>query len=99
MIKGKKFVVVMPAYNAARTLRRTYDEVMDQGIVDLVVLVDDCSQDDTAEIARSLPQTVVHNFRRSVKYGFGGLGTALQFRLARLGLVSPARFAARRREA
>lgn len=69
MIKGKKLVVVMPAYNAARTLRRTYDEVMDQGIVDLVVLVDDCSQDDTAEIARSLPQTVVHVHERNLGYG------------------------------
>ena len=44
MIKGdpdKKIVVVMPAYNAARTLRKTYEEVMEQGIVDLVILVDE----------------------------------------------------------
>jgi|LGVF01.1.fsa_nt_gb hypothetical protein len=39
-IKIKKVIVVMPAYNAAQTLRKTYDEVMAQGIVDLVVLVD-----------------------------------------------------------
>jgi hypothetical protein len=41
MFAGKKIVVVMPAYNAAATLRKTYDEVMAQNIVDLVVLVDD----------------------------------------------------------
>ncbi len=56
MIKGigaKKIVVVMPAYNAARTLRQTYDEVMAQGVVDLVILVDDASGDDTVAIAIS----------------------------------------------
>ncbi len=49
----------MPAYNAAQTLRRTYDEVMAQEIVDLVVLVDDGSCDETVSIARSLPHTIV----------------------------------------
>ena len=43
----------MPAYNAARTLRQTYDEVMAQGIVDLVIVVDDASHDDTVAIART----------------------------------------------
>ena len=47
MFAGKKVVVVMPAYNAAATLRKTYDEVMAQNIVDLVVLVDDRSRDET----------------------------------------------------
>lgn len=47
MFKDKKVVVVMPAYNAAQTLQRTWDEVMAQGIVDLVVLVDDGSRDET----------------------------------------------------
>ena len=41
MYKDKKVLVVMPAYNAARTLRRTYDEVMAQEVVDLVIVVDD----------------------------------------------------------
>jgi glycosyltransferase involved in cell wall biosynthesis len=41
MFCDKKVVVVMPAYNAEHTLRRTYDEVMAQGIVDLVIVVDD----------------------------------------------------------
>jgi cellulose synthase/poly-beta-1,6-N-acetylglucosamine synthase-like glycosyltransferase len=54
MLKGKKIVAVMPAYNAARTLRQTYDEVMAQGVVDLVILVDDGSQDETVAIAQTL---------------------------------------------
>ncbi|WP_306598477.1 glycosyltransferase family 2 protein [Geothrix sp. 21YS21S-2] len=69
MIKDKKLVVVMPAYNAERTLLRTHQEVMDQGIVDLVILVDDCSQDGTATLARSLPNTLVHVHERNVGYG------------------------------
>jgi GT2 family glycosyltransferase len=45
MYRARKIVVVMPAYNAARTLKTTYDEVVDQGIVDKVILVDDGSRD------------------------------------------------------
>ena len=60
MFQGKKVVVVMPAYNAARTLRRTYDEVMAQNIVDLVIVVDDASHDETVQIARKLENTIVH---------------------------------------
>jgi glycosyltransferase involved in cell wall biosynthesis len=45
----------MPAYNAARTLRRTYDEVMAQEIVDQVIVVDDKSSDETMSIASKLP--------------------------------------------
>jgi glycosyltransferase involved in cell wall biosynthesis len=59
----------MPAYNAAKTLERTYAEVMEQGIVDLVVIVDDASQDGTAEIAQKLPQTIVHTHSRNLGYG------------------------------
>src|SRR6059058_985740 len=51
MLNGEKIVVVMPAYNAARTLRQTYQEVMAHGIVDLVIVVDDASHDDTDSIA------------------------------------------------
>jgi glycosyltransferase involved in cell wall biosynthesis len=70
MLNGHKIVVVMPAYNAARTLRRTYDEVMAQGIVDLVIVVDDASHDETATIARTLErvQVEVHPMNR----GYGG---------------------------
>lgn len=69
MIRGRKLVVVMPAYNAARTLERTHQEVLEQGIVDQVILVDDCSQDATAAIARRLPQTLVHVHERNLGYG------------------------------
>jgi len=70
MLNGQKIVVVMPAYNAARTLRRTYDEVMAHGLVDLVIVVDDASQDNTVAIARTLPHTQVevHPMNR----GYGG---------------------------
>jgi glycosyltransferase involved in cell wall biosynthesis len=69
MIQGKKVVVVMPAYNAAKTLVQTYDEVMAQGVVDLVILVDDASRDETASIAKTLPDTVVHVHPSNLGYG------------------------------
>jgi glycosyltransferase involved in cell wall biosynthesis len=69
MLKGKKIIVVMPAYNAAQTLRMTYDEVMEQGIVDLVILVDDGSRDETVSIAKTLPDTVVYTHERNRGYG------------------------------
>jgi len=69
MYKDKKVVVVMPAYNAAQTLRQTYTEVMAQGVVDLVILVDDASSDNTAAIARELDRTLVHVHERNSGYG------------------------------
>lgn len=54
MFLNRKIVVVMPAYNAGSTLQKTYDEVMEQGIVDLVVIVDDASQDETVSVASEL---------------------------------------------
>src|SRR5438093_12151585 len=69
MYRSQKVVVVMPAYNAARTLRRTYDEVMAQGIVDLVIVVDDGSHDETVAIARDLPSTRVEIHPRNLGYG------------------------------
>jgi len=59
----------MPAYNAAKTLRQTYDEVMEQGLVDLVILVDDGSKDETAAIARALPGVKVHVHPKNRGYG------------------------------
>lgn len=59
----------MPAYNAAKTLQKTYDEVMEQGIVDLVILVDDASRDDTTNIASRLPYTNVFVHERNKGYG------------------------------
>ena len=69
MFADKNVVVVMPAYNAALTLRRTYEEVMAQGIVDLVIVVDDASSDQTAVIARTLPNTEVHIHPKNQGYG------------------------------
>ena len=60
MFQGKRVVVVMPAYNAARTLRQTHAEVMQQGIVDLVIVVDDASRDDTVALASTLPNVKLH---------------------------------------
>lgn len=69
MYLDKKVVVVMPAYNAARTLRSTYDEVMAQGIVDRVIVVDDASRDETVAHARTLPCTDVIVHPRNLGYG------------------------------
>jgi len=69
MFKDKKVVVVMPAYNAAQTLQKTYDEVMEQDVVDLVIVVDDASADDTVSIAKSLPNTKVHIHHSNQGYG------------------------------
>lgn len=68
MLNGKKVVVVLPAYNAAKTLETTYREIP-LGIVDDVVLVDDNSCDDTPEIALELGiKTIVH----AHNLGYGG---------------------------
>jgi len=69
MLDGQKIVVVMPAYNAARTLRQTYDEVMAHGIVDLVIVVDDASQDGTVAIARTLDRVQVEVHPENRGYG------------------------------
>lgn len=68
MINGKRVVVVMPAYNAARTLERTVAEVP-PGVVDEFVLVDDASRDSTVQVAErmGLPH-IVHTTNR----GYGG---------------------------
>ena len=69
MLKGKKIVVVLPAYNAERTLKKTYDEIpMD--IVDEVVLVDDCSKDNTVEVAKQIG--IKHVIRHEKNTGYGG---------------------------
>lgn len=68
MLNGKKIVVVLPAYNAEKTLERTYAEIP-HDIVDAVILVDDLSRDKTAEVARKLGiQTYIHD----KNLGYGG---------------------------
>ncbi len=69
MFMDKKVVVVMPAYNAALTIKKTYDECMAQGVVDMVIVVDDCSKDDTVEVAQALPDTLVHKHEANKGYG------------------------------
>jgi len=69
MYRDQKVVVVMPAYNAAGTLKRTHEEVLAQGVVDLVIVVDDASRDETVAIARTLPATRVEIHPRNRGYG------------------------------
>lgn len=69
MYKNQKTIVVMPAYNAAKTLKKTYNEVMAQEIVDLVILVDDASSDETVRIAENLPNALVHIHETNRGYG------------------------------
>ena len=68
MINGKKVVVIMPAYNAEKTLKQTYDEIY-KDFVDEIILVDDHSQDNTKSVSRELDiKTIVHKENR----GYGG---------------------------
>lgn len=68
MLNGGKIIVVLPAYNAVRTLEKTYMEIPHE-IVDGVLLVDDCSADRTPELARKLGiDCIVHD----TNLGYGG---------------------------
>src|SRR3954468_21771534 len=69
MIKGQKVVVVLPAYNAAKTLQPTYDEI-DRSVVDEVILVDDASKDDTITVAKELG--IQHIISHEKNKGYGG---------------------------
>jgi glycosyltransferase involved in cell wall biosynthesis len=69
MFKDKKIIVVMPAYNAARTLRQTHAEVLAQDCVDLVILVDDASNDETIAVAKTLPHTKLYIHPSNRGYG------------------------------
>lgn len=68
MINNKKVVVIMPAYNAEKTLKQTYDEIY-KDFVDEVILVDDNSQDNTKIVSKELNiKTIVHKENK----GYGG---------------------------
>jgi glycosyltransferase involved in cell wall biosynthesis len=69
MYKNKKIVVVLPAYNAALTLEKTYSEIP-LDMVDEVILVDDCSNDSTLEIATKLG--IKHIIQHEENKGYGG---------------------------
>ncbi len=66
MINGKKIAVVMPAYNAQKTLEQTVRELPD--VVDIKILVDDNSKDETAALSRSLG---VDTYQHDANYGYG----------------------------
>jgi len=68
MLLNSKIVVVLPAYNASKTLEATYGEIP-QDIVDEIILVDDASRDDTAAIARKLG---IHTIIHPQNLGYGG---------------------------
>jgi glycosyltransferase involved in cell wall biosynthesis len=68
MLGGQRIAVVLPAYNAAKTLARTIEDI-DRDIVDDLILTDDASHDDTVSRARTLGlHTIVHERNR----GYGG---------------------------
>lgn len=69
MIKGKKLVIVLPAYNAALTLQKTYNEIPFD-IVDEVILVDDCSSDNTIQVAKEIG--INHIIKHEKNLGYGG---------------------------
>jgi glycosyltransferase involved in cell wall biosynthesis len=69
MYKGLEVVVVMPAYNAEKTVSQTYDEILAQEIVDTIILVDDGSSDKTVEVAKGLDRVQILIHPRNMGYG------------------------------
>ncbi|SHI47309.1 Glycosyl transferase family 2 [Tangfeifania diversioriginum] len=69
MVKNKKVIVVLPAYNASKTLEKTYNEI-DFSIVDDVILVDDLSNDNTIEVGKKLG--IKHIVEHKQNKGYGG---------------------------
>ena len=82
MYKGKKVIVVLPAYNAALTIEKTYKEIPFD-IVDEVILCDDASRDNTAEVGRKLgiQHVIVHEKNK----GYGGNQKSLYNKALELG--------------
>ena len=81
MLNGRRIAVVMPAYRAEKTLRRTFDAIPHE-IVDHVILTDDASGDATANLARSLGiRTLVHDRNR----GYGGNQKTCYLEALRMG--------------
>ncbi len=69
MYKNKKVVVVLPAYNAEKTLEKIYREILEQDYVDEIILVDDASRDKTVELAKSLEKVRVVVHEKNLGYG------------------------------
>ena len=82
MYKGKKVIVVMPAYNAAKTLEKTYNEIP-FNLVDEVVLCDDASKDNTKDLAKDIGirHVIVHEKNK----GYGGNQKSLYNKALELG--------------
>lgn len=82
MYNGKKVVVVLPAYNAAQTLEKTYREIP-LDLVDEVILCDDASKDNTSQLAREIgiPHVIVHEQNR----GYGGNQKSLYNKALEIG--------------
>lgn len=68
MVNGKKIVVILPAYNASRTLRQTYNEIP-HDIVDDIILTDDASTDNTLSVAQEL--SIKHVIKHHYNSGYG----------------------------
>lgn len=68
MLANQRIAVVLPAYNASRTLRRTFEEIP-RDIVDDIILTDDASSDGTVQLARSLR---IHTLQHERNKGYGG---------------------------
>lgn len=82
MYKGKKVVVVLPAYNAALTLEKTYNEIPFD-IVDEVILCDDASNDNTSELAEAIG--IKHVLVHEKNKGYGGNQKTLYNKALELG--------------
>lgn len=82
MYKGKKVVVVLPAYNAALTLEKTYNEIP-HDIVDEIILCDDASKDNTIEVAQKIG--IGHILRHEKNKGYGGNQKSLYNKAIELG--------------
>lgn len=83
MVENKRVICILPAYNASKTLERTLSDVP-RGIVDLFIVTDDCSKDDTFEVATKLSERFpIKVLRHEKNRGYGGnqktcYSTALQ---------------------
>ena len=82
MYNGKKVIVVLPAYNAALTLEKTYNEIP-FNLVDEVILCDDASKDNTSELARKIG--IKHVIRHEQNKGYGGNQKSLYNKALELG--------------
>lgn len=82
MYKDKKVIVVLPAYNAALTLEKTYDEIP-QNLVDEVILCDDASSDNTSELAQKIG--IKHVIIHETNTGYGGNQKSLYNKALELG--------------